>query len=79
MGQITLEGRLLDSLVASHCISTQHEEAIKNKALANTDKIRQLMEILRRRSFSQFQLFLSCLESTNQQHVGDVLQSPGGK
>ena len=79
MEEISLERPLLDSLVACHCISTKHKEAIENKALVNTDKIRQLLEILRRRSFSQFQLFLSCLESTDQQHVRDVLQSPGGK
>ena len=49
-----------------------------DRELVDTDGVRELLRILRRRSFSQFQLFLSCLVSTNQQHVRDVLQSPGG-
>ena len=48
------------------------------RELVNTDGVRELLRIMRRRSSSQFQLFLSCLMSTSQKHVIDVLQSPGG-
>jgi len=43
------------------------------------DVNREFLKILRRRSFAQFQLFLECLPSTGQQHVKNLLESPGGK
>ena len=79
LNEICPDVPFLDSLFARHCISAQHKEAIENKARNISDQICELLKILRRRSFAQFQLFLSCLESTNQEHVRDVLQSPVGK
>ena len=77
LNEISLEGGLLDYLYQECCISSEHKESIQNISRIRRDKVGELLMILRRRSFAQFQLFLSGLESTNQKHVKNILLSPG--
>jgi len=44
----------------------------------DNDKIRELLAIIMRRSFAQFNTFIACLRSTNQEHISDRLESNGG-
>ena len=78
LNEISLEGGLLDYLYQVSCINEEHKESIQNRSRVRRDKVGELLMILRRRSFAQFQLFLSGLESTGQKHVRDILLSPGG-
>jgi len=75
--EISLNG-LLDSLYAVGCINEMHKEAVE-EINNRHEEIRQLLDIIQRRSFTQYQLFLSCLRSTHQEHVCDLLEKDGGK
>jgi len=75
--EISLNG-LLDSLYAVGCINEMHKEAVE-EINNRHEKIRRLLDIIQRRSFTQYQLFLSCLRSIHQQHVSDLLERDGGK
>jgi len=75
--EISLHG-LLDSLYAVGCINEMHKAGIEEHG-NHYEKIRQLLDIMQRRSFTQYQLFLSCLRSTHQEHVSDLLERDGGK
>jgi len=77
IGEITIEG-LPDSLYAVGCINIRHKAGIEQHP-NSYDKICQLLDIIQRRSFTQYQLFLGCLRSTHQQHVCVLLERDGGK
>jgi len=68
---------LLDYFIAVGWINEMHKAGIE-KHKDRYDKIRQLLDIIQRRSFIQYQLFLGCLRSTHQEHVCDLLERDGG-
>jgi len=70
-------GGLLDSLYAEGAISEKHMSGIKQHRDDN-NKIRELLPIMLRRSFAQFNTFIACLRSTDQEHISDMLESNGG-
>jgi len=75
--EISINHGLLDSLYQAGCINKKHMAGIK-KHRDDNDKIRQLLDIIQRRTFTQYQLFLGCLRSTYQEHVCDLLERVGG-
>jgi len=75
--EITIK-ELTDSLYAVGCINMRHKAEIEQHK-NSYDKICQLLDIIQRRSFTQYQLFLGCLRSTHQQHVCDLLERDGGR
>jgi len=74
--EITVE-ELLDSLLSADCISDKHLEII-NDLTSRRNKIRELLDILQRRSYAQYKLFVECVHLTNPYHVARALESNGG-
>jgi len=73
---IDLHCGLLDALHVVHCFSVNHVTAIEQLTKPNM-KIDMLIEILIRRSFTQYRLFLMCLIETNQHDVMRALDMNG--
>jgi len=42
------------------------------------ERIRELLDIIKRRSLAQYKQFVECVRATNQEHVIRVLESIGG-
>ena len=67
---------LLVLLVAEKCITPTHKDWILSYKKENKD-VYQLFEIVKRRSFQHFTDFKSCLESTGQNLIVEVLRKGG--
>jgi len=74
--EMTVEG-LLNSLLSADCISDKHLETI-NDLTSRRNKIRELIDILQRRSIAQYKQFVECVRLNNQDHVAHALESNGG-
>src|ERR1043165_10221472 len=63
---------LLDPLIASGCISSRHREDIEH-AGTNINMIGRLLDIMARRSFAQYLIFIQTLCVTKQEFVANIL------
>ena len=73
---ICLDG-LLDQLLANGCISRMQFDGIRQHA-SDANKIREMLDILERRSYEQLKVFVSCLKSTHQKQIAQEIESTGG-
>ena len=74
---ICLNG-LLDWLLAKGCISRMQFAGITQHA-SDDNKIREMLDILERRSYEQLKVFVSCLKSTHQEQIAREIESTGGE
>ena len=74
---ICLDG-LLDLLLARGCISRMHFDSIRQQA-DEYSKIREMLDILERRSYEQLKMFVSCLKSTHQEQIAQEIEGTGGE
>ena len=75
--QLLLDYGLLTALHAINCLNDRHVDGIKTH-VKRPDQIRELLDIMKRRSFAQYKQFVECVRATNQEHVVRVLDSDGG-
>ena len=75
--QISLNG-LVDLLSSVGCISDKHREVV-NQPGTVWQQIGRLMDIIERRSFTQYKQFVESLRLTAQSYVADYLERDGGK
>ena len=69
---ITLEGGLVAKLYAKHCITRFQKQSIEGAGVDDQRNDR-LLEIMSRKSISDFNRFISCLQETQQGHVAAIL------
>ena len=69
---------LLDELYRVRCITLQQRKFLK-EVKHEIKRNSELLDILTRRSFANFQQFIVCLNETGQSHVARVLEEGGGK
>jgi len=67
------------ALVYKNCISRQHRKGIMTPKNGETQRNEELLNILRRRSQSDFILFMECLREFKQNHLADLILCNGGK
>ena len=79
LNELFLNSYFLGYLYELKCISSKHKNAVEKVSLNSIDQTRELLKIIPKRSFRQYQIFLECLVLTPQKHVRDVLQRSGGK
>ena len=63
----------LDSLVDDGCITDRHRNRIKG-TIIKEDKNKELLSIIRRRSYSNFVAFIDVLKRTKQKKVAGLLE-----
>ena len=73
---ICLNG-LLDQLLAKGCISRMQFTGITQHA-SDDNKIREMLDILERRSYEHLKVFVSCLKSTHQDQIAQEIEGTGG-
>lgn len=76
LAKLLVTEELLGLLYTSKAITDQHKEHI-NGQRTSCKKITELVNIIRRRSFAAFKVFISVLHETQQSHVADLLSKPG--
>ena len=69
---------LLDPLLTAGCIHDRHVAAIKQYK-TKEEMNGELLDILKRRSISQYKQFIKCLHETNQQHVINKIENCQGE
>ena len=74
---ICLDG-LPDQLLAKGCISRKQFDGIRKKK-GDDDKIREMLDILERRSYAHLKVFVSCLKSTHQEQIAQKIEGTGGE
>ena len=77
VNNICLNG-LLDQLLANGCISRMQFDGIRQQA-GDANKIREMLDILERRSYEQLEVFVSCLKSTHQEQIAQQIECTGGE
>lgn len=79
MDNICLTKGLLNELWSERCISDRHFAAIKQglQGSLDNDKIREMLDIMERRSYAHYKLFVECFKHTGQP-VTDAMEE-GGK
>jgi hypothetical protein len=75
---IELDSGLICELYARGCISQTQKLCIEQQQPCPLENNRKLLEILSRKSFEDFNIFISCLMATKQQHIVDLLASNAG-
>lgn len=78
LSKLLVTEELLNLLRASRAITDQHKEHISVQRTLNR-KITELVNIMKRRSFTALKVFISALHETKQSHVADALSKPGGR
>ena len=74
---ICLDG-LLDQLLAMGCISRKQLTGITQPA-DDYNKIREMLDIVERRSYEQLKVFVGCLKSTHQEQIAQEIEGTGGE
>ena len=74
---ICLDG-LLDQLLAKGCISRMQFDGIRQQ-VGDANKIREMLDILERRSYEHLNTFVSCLKSTHQEPIAQEIQRTGSE
>ena len=69
---------LLNELYSASCISERHKASIE-QSKHKADQIIELCEIMERRSYAQYKIFVSCCKDTHQEHVSRAIEAAGGK
>ena len=72
------ESLFLDSLVDEGCISERHKNRIKG-TIIKEDKNKELLSIIRRRSYSNFVSFVDALKRTKQDRAAQLLEQQTGR
>lgn len=75
---IKIDFGLLEELQAVDAMTREHIQCIESIRIP-FEKIEELLAIIRRRSFNQYQQFLRCLRKTKQDDIVDILEADGGK
>ena len=70
-------GDLVDTLQQEGCITDQQKDRIMDQPITN-DRIRELLDTIRRGSYESLVVFIRSLENTEQGHVADFLRNGGG-
>ena len=73
---ICIDG-LLDELLPKGCISRMQLNGIAQQA-GDDNKIREMLDILERRSYAHLKTFVSCLKSTHQEQIAHHIERTGG-
>ena len=71
-------GTLLPLLVESMVLGLMHWSHIVNPINDTYKQRREFLSILRRRSFTQYQQFIHCLQQDDQPRICEALLSDGG-
>ena len=71
-------GSLIDMLESEDYITDQQKERIYAQPCKN-DKIRELLDTIRRGSYKSLTGFIRSLRETDQEHVADILKKGGSK
>jgi hypothetical protein len=74
---IDAEYGLVEALYSANCITRRQREYIKESRPSEKNCL--LLDILARRSFADFKIFIDCLHKSGQSHVARVLEEGGGK
>jgi len=69
---------IVHHLYANRCITRFQKEHLTEKKFSSIEKVTELVEILIRRSFADFKLFLDVLDGNAHRHVAIVLREGGG-
>ena len=65
---ICMNSDLLEMLSSKGCISSEHMKSIRHAGAAGRerDQTREMLDIIERRSYAHYRLFLECLRATRQ-------------
>ena len=74
--QISSLQDLLNELLSKGCITQEHFSFIQQPANCSA-KIGQMLDIIQRRSYEHYLLFLECLRSTHPQWLADTVENVG--
>ena len=74
---VDLNTGLLDLLVARDCISPEQKEFVENKS-TSSERTRELLEMICRRSVAEYETFLECLADNKQDHIVQLIDDPAG-
>ena len=77
VSNIYLRTELLDELLSKGCVSPLHLADIKQSG-CEASQVRKMLDILERRSYEQYRVFVKCLRSS-QAHVATQIEGTGGK
>ena len=69
---IALEGGLVAELCAKNCVTNFQKQSIEGAGLSLQMNIK-LLEIMSRKSVSEYNRFIGCLQQTQQGHVAAIL------
>ena len=76
---ICLDG-LIDQLLANGYISRMQFDGIgQQQQASDANKIREMLNILERRSYEHLKVFVSCLKSTHQEQIVQEIEGTGGE